>query len=107
MRYFFTVVVFFLLVPIASEGESRQATIYHVRIESMNFEPKELVIKKGDRVEWINHDLVPHTVTDPSGTFDSGVILPEGRWSHPFSNGSDVPYRCTLHPEMSGVIHIG
>ena len=39
------------------------ATPVKVEIDNFNFEPKELTVKVGETVMWINHDDVPHTAT--------------------------------------------
>jgi plastocyanin len=73
-----------------------------VTIDGMRFEPVQLTIRPGDRIVWVNMDLVPHTVTQQS--FDSHTIAPGARWSHVVRQAGRYPYACALHPTMTGVV---
>jgi plastocyanin len=64
----------------------------------MQFEPAELVVKRGDRIVWINKDFFPHTAT--AETFDSGKIAPAASWSLLTSKPGVLTYVCALHPTM-------
>ena len=77
--------------------------VHTVSIEGMKFEPVRLTIKRGERVEWINKDLFPHTVTD-AGAFDSGEIQSNASWKFNAGNAGEFPYGCSLHPTMKGVL---
>lgn len=77
-----------------------------VKIENLAFEPKELTIQKGESVEWQNQDLVPHTATEAAGVFDSDLISAGASWARRFEAAGDFTYRCKLHPNMIGVIHV-
>jgi plastocyanin len=68
----------------------------------MKFDPPNLVVKKGDIVEWKNDDITPHTATSP--TFDSGPINPEKSWRHTFTEAGSFSYSCTFHPAMKAAI---
>ena len=70
-----------------------------VVIEGMRFQPAELVLKRGDRVVWVNRDVVPHTAT-AAGVFDSATIAPGASWSTTRSKPGRHDYGCTMHPTM-------
>ena len=63
---------------------------------------------------WVNNDQgVRHTVTSGmpgsnTGSFDSGQILPNGKFQLTFTSASglvgEFPYYCTLHPYMVATI---
>jgi plastocyanin len=76
--------------------------VVKVSMRNMQFSPRTLNIKKGTVVEWKNDDLVPHTVT--SASFDSGTLGRGQSWRHTFTNPGQVPYACTFHPTMTGVV---
>ncbi len=76
-----------------------------IKIESMQFEPKRLSIARGAVVEWINHDLVPHTATSP-GLFDSKTILPGKSWKYTVQKKGRFDYKCDFHPTMSASIEV-
>lgn len=71
-----------------------------VTIEGMRFQPDSLVIRQGDRVTWVNKDLVPHTASHRD--FDSGSIKPEGKWTFAPRQPGTYDYVCTFHPTMKG-----
>jgi plastocyanin len=76
--------------------------VVKVSMRNMRFSPQTLNIKKGTVVEWKNDDLVPHTAT--SASFDSGSLGRGNSWRHTFTKAGQVPYACTFHPMMTGVI---
>ena len=58
---------------------------------ALTFEPAEITIRVGDKVEWRNRTLLTHTVTaDPRITADaSNIELPEG--ARPFNSAAIPP----------------
>jgi plastocyanin len=75
-----------------------------VTIRLMKFSPEQIEIKAGDTVEWKNADLTPHTATAPTKEFDSGPINPTAVWRQTFAKPGTLPYVCTFHPDMHGVV---
>lgn len=73
-----------------------------VRIASMQFEPAELVVKRGSRIVWINDDLFPHTATAMDEAFDSGSIAASSSWTYVATQPGTHAYVCALHPTMKG-----
>jgi plastocyanin len=71
-----------------------------VVIENMQFTPATLQVRRGDRIVWINQDLVPHTVTARDGSFDSHAIAPGATWSLVAAKTGAVDYACLYHPTM-------
>jgi len=84
----------------AAEPSAR--AVVKVSMRNMQFYPRTLKIKKGDVVEWKNHDVVPHTAT--SASFDSGSMNPGTTWRHTFTKAGQFAYVCTFHPTMTGVV---
>lgn len=88
-------------------GTEVGAATYIVTIEGMEFRPSRLVLHRGDRVVWVNQDLVPHTATAADGKgFDSGHIAPGASWEHVVQGDGSLPYVCTLHPTMQAVLEV-
>lgn len=76
-----------------------------VQIESMKFTPNVISVRPGDAVEFINADLVPHTVTERSArVFDSGMINAKETWKFVTGEEGTLDYRCIYHPGMVGKI---
>ena len=79
----------------SAEPADRTQTIV---IENMQFVPAELVVERGNRVRWVNRDLVAHTAT--ADAFDSGTIGPNASWLHVAAKPGVYTYVCALHPTM-------
>ena len=73
-----------------------------VLIEGMRFVPQLLIVRRGDRITWINKDPFPHTVTATDGKFDSHEIAPDGSWSYVARKAGEYDYVCSLHVAMKG-----
>lgn len=81
----------------------RQSQHYTVEISQMVFSPAEVVVKKGDKVTFINHDLVAHDVTEESSkTWTSSPLQPQQSWTLEVNQSAN--YYCSLHPVMKGKI---
>lgn len=73
-----------------------------VTMQAMRFEPENLTVRQGERVVWVNEDLVPHTVVHD--TFDSQLIAPGASWRYVARQPGEYSYRCTLHPTMKAAL---
>lgn len=80
-------------------------SVHQVVIQGMEFIPQYLKVNAGDKVVWINKDIVTHNVTDDlDRVWTSGDILVGNSWGMVIKN--DVQYVCTLHPTMKGAVEI-
>jgi plastocyanin len=77
-----------------------------VDIDRFAFAPKEITIAPGTTVVWINHDETPHTVAASDHGFVSKALDTDDRYEHTFTGEGDVAYFCTVHPFMTGVVHV-
>jgi len=75
-----------------------------VDISNFSFNPGTLTVKVGDTVTWTNNDSATHTVTANDNSFDSANLASGASFSHTFSKAGTYPYRCTIHPNMTGTI---
>lgn len=71
--------------------------------------PYAVEIYSGEPVVWINADSAAHTVTSGppaahDGLFDSGMIIPNEKWDHVFTDVGEYDYYCMLHPWMTGKV---
>ncbi len=89
-----------LLLALAPAAWARTHTIV---IEGMQFKPGELTVKRGDRVVWVNRDVVPHTVK-ADATFESPAIAPDASWGTTVKSPGRHAYACTLHPTMKATL---
>ena len=75
-------------------------------IEKFAFTPKEITVSPGTTVSWINHDETPHTVSTPDKSFMSKAMDTNDHYEYTFTSEGDFSYFCTLHPFMTGVVHV-
>jgi plastocyanin len=90
---------------IAAAVHAKPAT-HTIVIEAMRFEPRELTVKNGDTIVWVNHDPFPHTVTAESKQFDSHDIASGGSWKYTARKAGVFSYTCSLHPNMPGTLRV-
>jgi plastocyanin len=75
------------------------------------YQPNPVQVSVGTTVTWTNDDAQPHTVSSgqnatPDGTFDSGIMAPQGTFEHTFTEAGEFPYFCLLHPNMVGTVSV-
>jgi plastocyanin len=75
-------------------------------ITKFAFAPKEITIAPGTKIIWTNHDETPHTVTSNDKSFASKSLDTDDKFEHTFANEGDFNYICTVHPFMTGVVHV-
>ncbi len=81
----------------------QQQQEYTIEIKQMKFVPAEITVHKGDKITFLNHDLVTHDITEyPGKTWTSDKLPADESWSMTASQSSN--YYCTLHPTMKGKI---
>ena len=77
-----------------------------VEIRKFAFEPKEITVTPGTTVAWINHDETPHAIIAADKSFASKAMDTDDRFEYTFTNEGDFAYACTLHPFMTGIVHV-
>ena len=77
-----------------------------VNIEKFAFTPKDITVAPGTKIVWINKDQIPHTVTTADKSFMSKAMDTDDTFEQTFVNAGDFSYFCTLHPFMTGIVHV-
>jgi plastocyanin len=77
-----------------------------VEISKFAYGPQEITIAPGTKVVWTNHDETPHTVTSQDKSFASKGLDTDDKFAHTFASEGDFKYACSLHPFMTGVVHV-
>jgi plastocyanin len=77
-----------------------------VSIAKFAYGPKEITIAPGTKIVWTNHDETPHTVTSNDKSFASKGLDTDDKFEHTFAGEGDFTYICTVHPFMTGVVHV-
>jgi plastocyanin len=77
-----------------------------LNIAKFAFAPKEITVAPGTKIVWTNHDETPHTVTSTDKSFASKGLDTDDKFDHTFDREGDFGYICTVHPFMTGVVHV-
>jgi len=77
-----------------------------INITKFAYGPKEITVAPGTRIVWTNHDETPHTVTANDKSFASKGLDTDEMFEHIFAKEGDFSYICTVHPFMTGVVHV-
>ena len=79
-----------------------------VDITQFKFSPQEITVAPGTTVRWTNRDQTPHTVTslDKGKALDSKAMDTDDKFEFTFTSEGDYAYHCTMHPFMTGVVHV-
>ena len=75
-------------------------------IDRFAFAPKEITVRPGTTIVWTNHDEAPHTVVSGDKSFASKGLDTDDRFEHTFDREGDFAYICSVHPFMTGVVHV-
>ena len=93
-------------MPAIYAAAAAPATSVEVAITKFAFAPKEITIAPGAKVTWINRDDTPHTVASNDKSFSSKGLDTDDKFEHVFASEGDFSYICTVHPFMTGVVHV-
>ncbi|MBA2284504.1 MAG: right-handed parallel beta-helix repeat-containing protein [Ktedonobacteraceae bacterium] len=100
--------VLFWFLPLAACGGPAAPAGPVVSVLDNDFSPKEMHIKVGQTVSWVNNGQAIHTVTADDHSFDSGNFNPGTMYQHTFDKAGRYPDYCILHGGsgvgMAGVI---
>ena len=77
-----------------------------IEVTKFAFAPKEITVTPGTRVIWTNHDETPHTISATDKSFLSKAMDTDDRYEYTFTREGDFSYFCTLHPFMTGIVHV-
>ncbi len=133
MRISLFVILVLLVLVISSGGLAFAESTYDILIPSGASDPGapffwsekstgvttgEITVYPGDTIVWHNADTAFHAVTsgiapttadgtfEEDGIFDSGFFTAGKSYSRQFNDLGDFDYYCSLHPYMTGVVHV-
>lgn len=94
----------------AVEDSGAAAGDTKVQIASFKYDPPEITVKAGSKVEWTNEDDAPHTSTasdaKQKAKFDTDTIKKGETKSVTFSTAGTYKYFCVFHPFMTGTVTV-
>lgn len=77
-----------------------------IEMTDYDFTPRNLSIRAGTRVTWINRGAIPHTATLRNGGWDTGVLKQGESKTLTFDEPGTYQYLCTIHPNMQGTLTV-
>ncbi len=93
-----------LLLAAPARPRAGAPAAQEVRISDFAFAPRDLHVKRGATVRWVNDDQEPHTVTADGGAFGSRGLDAGDGYAFTFEKTGRFPYHCALHPRMTGTV---
>ena len=105
-RYYLLVFIGLLLLCRAGLTKDEAGDTASVTIESFQFQPQKITVKKGGSVTFTNHDAAPHTVSPANGAAFSGTgrLLKGDSKAVQFNEVGTQQYACDFHPSMKGTV---
>ena len=89
-----------------SEDLTNQTEVF-IDIKDFVFTKKDITIKKGTKVTWINQDTVKHNAFSDDSKGPKGELLAKGEsYSFTFDEVGTTNYYCTPHPYMKGIVNV-
>jgi plastocyanin len=90
------------------------AAVQESSLNKEYYKPLSMKITSNSKVTWINQDIAAHTATsgqsidssDSGQVFDTGTIPPGSSGSAMITGSDEIPYHCTFHPWMLGILQI-
>jgi plastocyanin len=83
-----------------TEQANDAAKTHTVIIKNFKFVPEALDVKPGDKIIWVDQDIVPHTATALDKSWDTGAIASEASKEMIVTKAQSLSYYCVYHPIM-------
>ena len=84
---------------------SADATTVQITMENLAISPAEVSAKVGDIIEWINKDILAHTVTARNGDWDV-MIPPKKTVTLVLKKAGLIEYYCRFHPNVKANLEV-
>jgi plastocyanin len=75
-----------------------------IDMKNIAFNPKNVTVKVGTTVKWVNQDSVPHNVT--GGPLHSPTFGNGGSFTYKAAKAGKISYVCTIHPNMTATLNV-
>jgi plastocyanin len=78
-----------------------------IKMQNIQFAPKDTTVKVGQKVKWVNDDSTDHNVTADSGAdFKSDDLGKGASFEFTPDKAGAIKYECTLHPGMTATLNV-
>jgi plastocyanin len=75
--------------------------------ENWKWVPEAVDIAAGDTVTWdMTGAKMPHSAKAEDGSWESGYVVEDSKWSRTFDRPGEYRYYCYPHPWKKGVIRV-
>jgi len=91
-------------VLLAAVSPRARAETMVIDIKTFQFTPKEITVKVGDTVRWVNADGIAHSAT--AASFDTGLFKKGEQREITFSKAGSFAYHCERHKSMKGTVTV-
>lgn len=98
-----------VLVSVSLPGRpvsAQHMQTHTIEITGLKFVPEVARGRVGDTISFVNMDLVPHTATQASAGWDSGLLAKGKSWFLKLEAAGTLEYYCRFHPTMRAKIEI-
>jgi plastocyanin len=75
-----------------------------IDMKNIQFNPKDVTVKVGTTVKWVNQDSVPHNVK--GGPLNSPTFGNGGSFTYKATKAGKISYVCTIHPGMTATLNV-
>ena len=91
--------------PAGGEATATEAAV-RVSLKDFKFIPRDVTVKRGDTITWVNDDTVQHNAV-AEGEGPKSELFNQGEsYSWTAEKSGKIPYVCTIHPGMEGTITV-
>jgi plastocyanin len=90
-----------------STASSSAGGAVEIKMQNIQFAPKDTTVKVGQKITWVNEDSVDHDVAADSGAdFKSDAFGKGGTFEFTPDKAGTIKYECTLHPGMTATLTV-
>jgi plastocyanin len=75
-----------------------------INMKNVAFNPKDVTVKVGTTVKWVNQDSIPHNVS--GGPLHSPTFGNGGSFTYKATKAGKISYVCTIHPNMTATLTV-
>lgn len=86
--------------PFVAEGDVT------VEISGFEYFPRDLTVKAGAAVTWMNYDNVPHNATEDDKAWETETLHENEGGTIAFPELGEYQYYCTIHPSMKAKLTV-
>ncbi|HYM20751.1 MAG TPA: metallophosphoesterase [Candidatus Kapabacteria bacterium] len=90
----------------SDENHPMTSADHTVTIDNFKFTPEVIEVATGSTVRFLNKDDIPHQVVANNNEFKSPLLDTDQFYDTTLTAKGVVKYYCSLHPKMTGEIHI-